>query len=200
MPTLLSTTRRLLAALALALPPLAALADPVSFFVPFAGQGNVAVFDAAAGSGGWVGSIDQVPPPDVPVPLSLVSVVLFQFDAATQLLTGSFSFTTTDLASTLFGTLSGSADSADFLATGGQLSIDYAIEGGSGAFTGASGFGLAFLNYDTTAGLFDNYTESGLLNFTVPAPGSLALAAAALLAAGLARRGGRLSARERWAS
>lgn len=189
MHTLASTTRRLLAAFSLALPALSALADPVSFFVPFAGQGNVSVFDAATGSGGWVGSIDQVPPPAVPAPLSLVSVVLFQFDAATQTLTGSFSFTTTDLASSLFGSLSGTADSADFLTAGGQLSLDYAIEGGSGAFQGASGFGLSFLNFDAAAaGLFDNYAETGLLNFTVPAPGSLALVGAALLAAAMARR------------
>ena len=104
---LVSSARRLLAGALFALP-LAALADPVSLFVPFNGQGNVSVFDAAAGSGGWVGSIDQTPPPDVAQPLSLVSVVLFQIDAATQTLTGSFEFTTTDLTSTLYGTLAGS--------------------------------------------------------------------------------------------
>jgi len=187
---LVSSARRLLVGALFALP-LAALADPVSLFVPFNGQGNVSVFDAAAGSGGWVGSIDQTPPPDVAQPLSLVSVVLFQIDAATQTLTGSFEFTTTDLTSTLYGTLAGSFVDADILNSGGQFGIDYSVLGGSGAFAGASGFGLSFLNFDP-AGTFDNYAESGLLSFTVPAavptPGSLALVLAGLLALGVSRR------------
>jgi hypothetical protein len=149
------------------------------------------VFDAAAGSGGWVGSLQQTPPPDVADPLSLVSVVLFQLDAATQTLTGSFEFTTTDLASTLYGTLSASFFDVDILASGGQFSIDYNILGGSGAFGGASGFGLSFLNFDPAGG-FDNYAEAGLLNFSVPAavpnPGSLALVAAGLLGLAVSRR------------
>lgn len=188
---LVPTLRRLLAGLALALP-LAAAADPVSFFAPFNGSGNVSVFDAAAGSGGWVGSLDQTPPPDVPNPLSLVSVALFQLDAATQTLSGTFEFTSAaDLASTLYGTLSGSFFDAGILTSGGQFSIDYAITGGSGAFLGASGFGLSFLNFDP-AGTFDNYTESGLLNFSVPAqvptPGTLALVPAGLLGLAVSRR------------
>jgi hypothetical protein len=187
---LMSSARRLLAGLALALP-LAAAADPVTFFVPFNGQGNVSVFDAAAGTGGWVGSIDQTPPPDVASPLSLVSVVLFQLDAATQTLSGSFEFSTTDLASTLYGTLSGSFFDTDILTSGGQFSIDYNIQGGSGAFGGAGGFGLSFLNFDP-AGAFDNYSEAGLLSFSVPAavptPGSLALVAAGLLGLAVSRR------------
>ena len=186
-------TRRLLAACAFALP-LAAAADPVSFFVPFNGSGNVSVFDAAAGSGGWVGSLQQTPPPDVPEPLSLVSVVLFQIDAATQTLSGTFEFTSAaDLASTLYGTLTGSYADTDILASGGQFAIDYAITGGSGSFLGASGFGQSFLDFNP-AGVFDNYAEAGLLNFTVPAavptPGTLALLGAGLLALGVSRRKG----------
>lgn len=188
---LIAHARRALAGLALVLP-LAAAADPVSFFVPFNGSGNVSVFDATAGSGGWVGAIDQTPPPDVPNPLSLVSVVLFQLDAATQTLSGTFEFTSAaDLASTLYGTLSGSFFDADILTSGGQFSIDYTIAGGTGSFFGASGFGLSFLNFDP-AGAFDNYAEAGLLNFSVPAvvptPGTLALFTAGLLGLAVSRR------------
>lgn len=194
---LFSTARRAFAALALALPlafPFAAAADPVSFFVPFNGSGNVSVFDATAGSGGWVGSLQQTPPPDVSAPLSLVSVVLFQLDAATQTLSGTFEFTSaTDLASTLYGTLSGSYVDTDILASGGQFTIDYLIAGGTGSFFGANGFGLSFLDFNP-AGAFDNYAEAGLLSFSVPAvvptPGTLALLAAGLLALGVSRRKG----------
>ncbi len=186
MNRLAASARRLLAALAVAVP-LAAWAGPTSFFVPYNGQGNISVFDAAAGTGGWVGQIDQTPPPDVPDPLSLVSVVLFQLDYATHTLSGSFEFTTTDLASTLFGSLSGSFFDDDILTSGGQFSIDYTILGGSGALADASGFGLAFVDFDP-AGSFNNYTESGLLNFTVPEPATLPLVAACLLGLGISRK------------
>ncbi len=188
-----AATRRLLAALALALPvavplalPSAAWAGPISYFVPYNGAGNVSVFDAAAGTGGWVGQIDQTPPPDVPDPLSLVSVVLFQLDYATHTLSGSFEFTTTDLASTLFGSLTGSFVDDDILANGGQFSIDYNILGGSGAFVSASGFGLAFVDFDP-AGVFNNYAEAGLLNFSVPEPTTLALVGTCLLGLAFSR-------------
>jgi len=162
--------------------PLAAQAAPEPYFVPYEGAGNLVVFDPVTGSGGWVGSIDQVAPPVVAQPLSLVSVVLFNFDALSQRLSGSFEFTTTDLGSTLFGTLSGSSFDADILGSGGQFDIDYLIKGGTGLFADAKGFGLAFLNYDP-AGSFDNYGESGLLSFSVPEPASGALVLLALLLA-----------------
>lgn len=187
--------RRLLLAAGLALSlstPWVAQAGPLTF-APFGGAGNLSVFDATAGTGGWVGSIDEVPPSSSGEPLSLVSVVLFNLDSATQALTGTFEFTSTDLASTLFGEVSGMADSADFFSLGGQLSLDYNIQGGSGRFSGASGFGLAFLTY-SPAGSFNNYSEDGLLAFTVPEPGSLALAGLGLLVAAGSRRRAKLRA------
>ena len=124
-----------------------ASAMPASYFVAYTGQGNMSVFDASAGTGGWVGSIDEVPDPGNPnPPLSLVSVVLFTLDRANQTLMGSLEFTTTDLLSTLFGDLTGSVADADILTRGGQFSLDYQINGGTGQFAGANGFGLAFLD------------------------------------------------------
>lgn len=167
--------------------PAVAHAVPSTLFVPFSGAGNVSVFDAAAGTGGWVGSIDPSPFPTPDLPVSLVSVVLFQLDAATQSLQGSFEFTTTDLTSVLFGAVSGTYVPPDILVNGGQFSIDYTVQGGSGLFSGASGFGLSFVDYDP-AGTFDNYAESGLLLINVPEPTSLALLGAAGVALLAARR------------
>lgn len=167
----------LLLLLCLLLPPArAGVVVPVSY----AGSGNAVLFDAATGSGGWVGAIDEVPDPAIASPLSLVSVVLFHYDAATGLLDGSFEFTDSlDLDSVLFGSLSGRSADADPFGLGGQFEIDYSIAGGRGRFAGFSGFGLAFLDLDP-AGTPDNYRESGLLVLSVPAPGTLALSLAAL--------------------
>lgn len=184
--------RRLLRAFALTLAALAPLtgsaaahAAPLSFFAPYTGQGNVSVFDAAAGTGGWVGSIDGFPDPALADPLSLVSVVLFSVDEASHTLSGNFEFTSTDLLDTLFGTLSGSYFEDDILTSGGQFAVDYQILGGSGRFAGANGFGLSFVDYLPLAAGDNNYTESGLLvfevPFAVPTPATPALVLAGLL-------------------
>ena len=189
LPTRLWRTTSLacLPLLSLALAP-AAQAGPL-VFAPFTGSGNAVVFDPTTGDGGWVGSIAQFPEPGLADPLQLVSVVLFNIDPLTQLLSGQFTFTrSADLGASLVGVLSGSSFDADVFGQGGQISIDYTIQGGTGDFSGASGYGLSFLQFDPFSVTDDNYSESGLLAFAVPEPDSLPLLAAALLALGLLRR------------
>lgn len=180
-----------LAALVVSLPAFAQ-AEPVTFFVPFGGAGNLSVFDPAAGSGGWVGSIEQTAPPVVANPLSLVAVVLFSLNSAAQTLSGTFEFTNSaDLGSTLFGQVSGSFVAGDILNVGGQFSIDYTILGGTGLFANASGFGLSFVDYDPQQ-TFNNYGEAGLLNFSIPGavpePATWMLGAAGLVLLAASRR------------
>ena len=185
---------RALRTAALALLPLLALAPAAQagplVFAPFFGSGNAVVFDPTTGDGGWVGSIEQFPDPDVADPLDLVSVVLFNYDMTSQMLSGEFTFTrSADLGATLFGLVSGSSTVADLFGQGGQLALDYTIQGGTGDFARASGIGLSFLQFDP-AGTFDNYQEDGLLLFSVPEPGSLPLLAGALGVLAVLRRRG----------
>jgi hypothetical protein len=172
MKSLLTSVRWLALSAAFVLPFVsvsAHAADNIDYFVPYSGEGNLVVFDATAGTGGWIGAIDQSPFPAVASPLSFVSSVLFTLDAPSNTFSGNFEFTTTDLASSLFGTVGGSYASADIFNLGGQLSIDYQILGGSGQFAGASGFGLSLIDFDP-AGSFNNYSEAGLLSFAAPVP------------------------------
>lgn len=188
----ISWLRRTLAGVSLMfLSATAAQAEAVSYFVPYSGQGNLLVFDASSGTGGWVGSIDQTPDPLVPAPLSFVSVVLFTADQLAQTITGTFEFTTTDLLSSLVGELTGSYAEADILSNGGQFSVNYNVLGGTGQFARATGFGLSFVDFSPSAA-GDNYRESGLLLFEVPAPAPAALVALGLLSLALQRRSVRL--------
>jgi MYXO-CTERM domain-containing protein len=187
MKSLFANARRVLCAAVIAFgAPTLAHADPTPLFVPFNGAGNISIFDGAARTGGWAGSIEQTAPPVVSDPLSLVSIVLFKLDAATQTLSGTFEFTrSSDLGATLFGDITGSYSVADILNVGGQFSLDYTVRGGTGAFLGYGGFGLSFVDFDPKAA-FNNYSEAGLLTLDVPAavpePASWALALMGLLA------------------
>ncbi len=167
-----------------------AQAGPLSAF-SFSGEGNVLVFDALAGTGGWNGAITEFTDPALPAPLSFASIVTFSYDAGANLLSGLFEFThAMDLSSTVFGTLMGRfTDPAGSLTAGGQLELDYSVMGGSGQFAGSSGFGLSFLSFDPNASSFNNYREDGLLVVdaaTVPLPSTLLLVALALALAGWA--------------
>lgn len=183
----LTVARRLLAATLLCGLHVLANASPGPLFVPYDGAGNVLVIDAEAGTGAWSGSIEQSDFPPAPSPLSLVSVVYFQLDPSRQTLSGTFEFTSAaDLSSTLFGKVSGQYVDRDILLTGGQFSIDYAIRGGTGAFAGATGYALSFVDFEPSA-VFDNYAEAGQLVVSVPEPGTLVLALAGLVLLTLVR-------------
>ncbi len=170
---------------------LASASQAATVDIPFEGAGNVVVFDPLAGTGGWVGSIDEVLAPGDGGPArSFVSVVTFTFDSLTQMLNGQFEFTdATDLNSGFFGTVAGAfTNPLDMLEAGGQLALDYTVAGGSGEFQRVTGFGLSFLSYDLAATTFDNYSEQGLLVLDVPVPATLPLAAAGLALLALSQR------------
>ncbi len=157
-------------------------------FSPYSGQGNVSVFDAAAGTGGWVGSLQGLLHPLSGDPFDLVSVVLFSVDGPSQTVSGQFEWTGAfDLGSSLFGRLTGTVSDDDILLQGGQFALDYLIDGGTGVFTGAGGFGLAFIDFDPLAG-GDNYVEAGLVVASVPVPNGMLLAMSALVVLAASQR------------
>jgi hypothetical protein len=188
------TTRRLMAAIAVGLAAASsAQAGPLSSF-SFAGDGNVLVFDALAGTGGWNGQITEFADPPLPAPRSLASLVTFTYDASTNVLAGQFEFTdAVDLLSSVFGTLMGRfTDPAGSLTDGGQLELDYSVLGGTGLFSGSSGLGLSFLSFDPRGTTFNNYSEDGVLvvgaTAALPLPGSAPLVSLGLALALAASR------------
>jgi hypothetical protein len=170
--------------LCLAAPPAQAASLPN--FV-FDGRGNLLVFDAASGSGGWNGAISEFADPALPAPLSFAVLVTFDYDAVLNRLLGSFEFTQADdLSSSIFGNVAGGFTAAGgSLAGGGQLELDYQVLGGTGRYAGLSGFGLSFLGFDPAASGDNNYVEQGLI-VAVPEPGMAGLTAFGLLALALA--------------
>ncbi len=191
-----------LLSLALALPVLAgaAAAQAAEVTLFFTGSGNVLAPDADTGEGGWVGRIDEFPEPGLLAPQALVSTVLFSYDAVLNTLSGQFEFfDSATLSSSLFGTVIGQSLDDDPFVNGGQFALDYLITGGSGLFSGATGFGLSFLQFDPNGGFggaefgfSDTYGEDGLLVFevqrAVPEPATLALVAGSLLGLWVMRR------------
>lgn len=165
-----------------------ARAGELSDFV-FDGAGNLLVFDAAAGSGGWNGEIIEFADPALPAPLSFAVLVLFSYDATVNRLLGSFEFTqANDLGSAIFGSVEGGfTGMSGSLTGGGQLGLDYKVLGGTGRYAGSSGFGLSLLSFDPAATGDNNYVEQGLL-VAVPEPGMAGLMATGLVLLALVRR------------
>ena len=75
----------------------------------------------------------------------------------------------------------------DILRRGGQFALDYTILGGTGAFESASGFGLAFVDFDPGEWP-DDCIAPVLLIFNVPELSTPGLTAAGLLVIALRRR------------
>jgi len=188
-PRLLSLRQGLAAVacmLCLAEPPAQAASLPN--FV-FDGRGNLLVFDAASGSGGWNGEISEFADPALSAPLSFAVLVTFDYDVVLNRLLGSFEFTQADdLSSSIFGNVAGGVTAAaGSLAGGGQLALEYQVMGGTGRYAGLSGFGLSFLGFDPSAsGTHNNYFEQGLI-VAVPEPSVAGLMAFGLLALALVR-------------
>lgn len=186
----LAFMHRALLCVSLALPlalPTAARAEVLNYNVFYGGLGSL-VFDAATSTGAWTGTIDEAPFPPVPSPLGLLSVVNFSFDGASGTLMGMFEFTSaSDFTTTLIGRLDGELLQGDF-ATGGQLGLNYTIDDGTGLFASAEGFGISLFDFVAPVQGFSDYTEAGVLVFSVPEPAGLTLAAAALLALVASRR------------
>ncbi|MCV2353063.1 PEP-CTERM sorting domain-containing protein [Paucibacter sp. B2R-40] len=180
MPTLTQSACQLLLGLSAALP-LAAQAGPTTINLFFDGAGTSQPVDAAQGTGSWTGSLTPGFGSDLSE--SLLSSVLYKLDASGASLSGSFQFSSQDLASTLTGLLTGSDADGD-----GQFEIDYQILSGSGAFNRASGYGLSFISFDRPLNTAGNYTEAGVLSFAVPEPSSFGLLGLALLGVALTRR------------
>lgn len=174
----LSTARRLIAAAALVLPPVAQ-ADPVTYDAFLEGSG-ITVYDAVTGRGAWTGTLADAPFPVPDRQLSLLTVVSFSFDSTNNVLGGDFEFTSLDFTSTIVGLLSGSFLSGD-ADGGGQLFLNYDIRGGTGAFDRANGNLISLFEFTPSGGGFGTYTEAATGQFSVPEPSMAALSALGLV-------------------
>ena len=192
MNRLLARARQLLLGAVIALPgllPTLAHATPTTYDAFLEGTG-ITVYNPSTGDGAWSGTLVDSPFPVPTLPLSLLTVVNFSFDSMSNLLTGDFEFTSAaDFGSTLTGRVTGSFLFGDF-ETGGQLALDYDIQSGTGQFPRATGFLISLADISPLGGGFGSYSEFASGQFVVPAPGTLALAAVALLALGRGRRTG----------
>lgn len=181
-PTL-QLARRALAATALALSaclPLAAHAAPITYDAFLEGNG-ISVYDMTTGAGAWSGTLVDSPFPVPALPLSLLTVVNYTYDALNNLLTGDFEFTSMDFSSTITGLLSGEFLLPGDFDAGGQLFVNYDIRRGTGVFDGANGYLIALLDFAPAVGGFGSYDEVATGQFTVPEPAPLALVSLALL-------------------
>lgn len=167
--------------------PLSANADPVSLDVLFDGSGSLN-FDSVANTGVWMGTLVDLgfapAPPSLPALTSQVS-----FSLSGTALSGMFAFSD-GAANTLTGLLDGTLASGSF-ADGGQLLIDYTVDGGTGLFSGATGFAISILDFLAPVNGSRAYTEvaTGVLVVQqVPEPAGLTLAGVALLALLATRR------------
>ncbi len=181
----LQLARRALAASALVLSaclPWAAHADPVTYDAFLEGSG-ISVYSATGattGAGAWSGTLADSPFPVPTLPLSLLTVVNYTYDAVNNLLAGDFEFTSQDFNSTITGLLSGSFLSGDF-DLGGQLFVNYDIRRGTGTFNGANGYLIALLDFTPAVGGFGTYAEVATGQFSVPEPATSALVGMGLL-------------------
>jgi hypothetical protein len=196
---------RLAAPLAAVLLAGAAQAAPIPnpfLFDEFGGPDSPAMsggllFSPDDGIGGWIGVLQGIGPM-APTFDTLVSFNAMADGAGGFGISGDFDFIFRDIDGltpdddTLTGTLVGTlmTDAGDPALR--RVSVLYTVVSGSGLFAGFSGFGSSMFSYNASGDEPYSYAGSGQLRLQDPAlvsaPGTLALAALALLAAGGVRR------------
>jgi hypothetical protein len=191
-----------LAALLLAGAAQAAPTPNLFLFDEFGGPDSPAMsggllFSPDFGLGGWIGVLQGIGP-GAPTFDTLASFNAVADGAGGFDISGSFDFIFRDVDGltpeddTLTGTLVGTLmpDAGDPALQ--RVSVLYTVISGSGLFAGFSGFGNSMFSYDASGQEPYSYAGSGRLELQGPglvsAPGTLALAALALLAAAGVRR------------